>query len=227
MELYFCSLTDQCIPSLCKALQDERCQLTDLSLGGNDIGDEGVGMLFEDALTKEHCNLTELELFYCSLTDQCIPSFSKALQDERCQLTYLSLEYNDIGDKGVCMLFEDALTNEHCKLTVLNLHRCSLTDQCIPSLCKALQDERCQLTVLLIGSNAIGDEGACMLFEDALTKEHCKLTELNLYECSLTDQCIRSLCKALQDERCQLTDLSLKNNAIGDKGVGICCLKMP
>ncbi|CAB4039877.1 NACHT, LRR and PYD domains-containing 14-like, partial [Paramuricea clavata] len=195
-----CSLTDRCIPSLCKALQDERCQLTVLSLWNNSISDKGACIL------------------------------CKALQDEHCQLTDLLLGESAIGDKGACMLFEDALTKEHCKLTKLNLREFSLTDQCIPSLCKALQDERCQLTALSLGNNAIGDEGvdrcisslcACMLFEDALTKEHCKLTKLNLEEFSLTDQCIPNLCKALQDERCQLTVLSLRYNAIGDKDVGM------
>jgi Ran GTPase-activating protein (RanGAP) involved in mRNA processing and transport len=132
-------------------------------------------MLFEDALSKEHCKLTKLTLSKCSLTDCCIPSLCKALQDERCQLTDLSLGYNAIGDKGACMLFKDALTKEHCKLTELNLGKCSLTDQCIPSLCKALQDECRQLTVLSLGNNAIGYEGACMLFKDALTKEHCQI----------------------------------------------------
>jgi hypothetical protein len=33
-----------------------------------------------------------------------------------------------------------------------------------------------------------------MLFEDALMQEHCKLTELQLNWCLLTDQCISSLC---------------------------------
>ncbi|CAB3994777.1 NACHT, LRR and PYD domains-containing 14-like, partial [Paramuricea clavata] len=110
------------------------------------------------------------------------------------------------------MLFEDALANGHCKLTVLNLERCLLTGQCMPSLCKALQNERCQLTELSLEDNDIGDKGVCMLFEDALTKEHCKLTALNLHECSLTDECIPSLCKALQDEHCKLTELSLITN---------------
>jgi Ran GTPase-activating protein (RanGAP) involved in mRNA processing and transport len=219
LDVHNCSLTDQCIPTLVKALQDERCQLTDLSLGHNAIGDKGACMLFEDALTNEHCKLTGLNLDACSLTDRSIPSLCKALQDERCQLTDLSLQENAIGDKGAHMLFEDALTKERCKLTGLRLANCSLTDQCIPSLCKALQDERCQLTVLSLWNNAIGDKGIGMMFEDALTKEHCKLTELNLDTCSITtDRCIPSLCKALQDERCQLTYLSLTDNAIGDKG---------
>ncbi|CAB4030054.1 NACHT, LRR and PYD domains-containing 14-like, partial [Paramuricea clavata] len=217
-----CKFTDQCIPKLVKALQDECCQLTVLLLLDNAIGDKGACMFFEDALTNEHCKLTKLDLTRCKLTGQCIPSLCKALQDEHCQLTSLSLSSKGetcIGDEGACMLFKDALTNEHCKLTELDLDECSLTDQCIPSLCNTLQDERCQLTVLSLGRNCISDVGACMLFEDALTNEHCKFTELDFTHCVLTDRCIPSLCKALQDEHCQLTSLSLSSNDIGDEGV--------
>jgi Ran GTPase-activating protein (RanGAP) involved in mRNA processing and transport len=213
-----CWLTDRCIPTLVKALQDERCQLTDLSLEFNDIGDESACMLFQDALKNEHCKLTKLNVESCLLTGQCIPSLCKALQDERCQLTGLSLACNLIDDKDACMLFKDALTKEHCKLTALNLCDCLLTDQCIPSLCKALQDEHCQLTDLSLGNNAIGDKGACMLFEDVLTKEHCKLTALNLDRCPLTDQCIPSLCKALKDGQCVLTILFLLSNHFTENG---------
>ena len=209
---------EQCMLKLCNALQDERCQLTDLSLRDNGIGDKGACKLFKDGLTQEHCKLTKLNLGDCSLTDRCIPSLCKALQDEHCALADLSLNHNDIGDTGACMLFEDGLTQEHCKLTKLNLDRCSLTDQCIPSLLKALQDKHCRLTDLTLRFNATGVKGACMLFEDGLTQEHCKLTKLDLDGCSLADQCIPSLCIALQDERCQLTDLTLNFNDIGDTG---------
>ena len=225
------SLPDHCTAKLCNALQDERCQLTDLTLtrGGmvftlycnledNVIGDKEACMLFEDGLTKEHCKLTKLDLSYCSLTDQCVPSLCKALQDEVCRLTDLSLRGNDIGNKGASTLFEDALTKEHCKLTKLDLSYCSLTDQCIPSLCKALQDEVCRLTDLSLRGNDLGDKGACTLFEDALTKEHCKLTKLNLGRCSLTDRCIPSLLKALQDEHCGLDELRLGGNTFTEDG---------
>ena len=60
--------------------------------------------------------------------------------------------------------------------------------------------------------NKIGDEGACVLFEHGIAKEHCKLTELYLGENSLTDKCLPTLRKALQDERCKLTKFSLLDN---------------
>ena len=147
-----------------------------------------------------------------------IPALVEALQDERCQLTVLLLNGNEIGDAGACMLFEKALGHEHCKLTELCLGSCGLTDHCIPALVEALQDERCQLTVLILNGNEIGDAGACMLFEKALGHEHCKLTELCLGSCGLTDHCIPALVEALQDERCGLTDLLLYFNKFTEDG---------
>ena len=207
-----CSLADQYTENLCNALQDERCQLTDLSLQFNCISYEGARMLFGHTLTKKHCKLTKLELKSCFLTEDCIPSLCKALQDKLCRLTELSLEGNHIGDKGACTLFEVGVRKEHCKLTKLHLVYCSLTDQCMPGLCKLLQDERCQLTTLSLATNAIGDEAACTLFENGLTNEHCKLTKLDLSRCSLTDQCIPSLLKVLQDKHCGLNELRLSGN---------------
>jgi Ran GTPase-activating protein (RanGAP) involved in mRNA processing and transport len=95
-------------------------------------------MLFEDALSNEHCALTELDLTNCSLTDRCIPSLCKALQDEHCKLTDLSLYGNVISDEGASMLLKDALLKEHCKLKKLNLTDCRLTDDFISSLRKVL-----------------------------------------------------------------------------------------
>ena len=61
----------------------------------------------------------------------------------------------------------------------------------------------------------MNEEVACVLFTDAITKEHCKLTQLNLYECKMTDKCIPILRTALQDERCRLTRLRLLGNMFG------------
>ena len=219
LDLSYARIDLFCMTKLCETLNnnDNCTELTCLYLKNVTLEYEDASVLF-DTLTKGLWKLTKLNVTACSLTDRCIPMLVEALQDERCQLTVLLLGENDIGDEGAGMLFEDALTKEHCKLTELNLSKCSLTDRCIPSLCKALQDERCQLTVLSLGHNAIGDEGVGMLFEDALTKEHCKLTELNLLQCSLTDQCIPSLCKALKDGQCVLTILFLLSNHFTENG---------
>jgi GTPase SAR1 family protein len=206
------------ISKLCEAFNSDHCtDLRFLCLDRDEVGDEGAGALC-DTLTKGLCRLTRLRVSECSLTDQCIPLLVQTLQDERCQLTALGMPGNAIGDEGVGMLFGDALTTEYCKLTELNLDRCSLTDQCIPKLCEALQDKHCKLTDLSLWKNSISDAGVGKLFEDAVTKEQCKLTKLNIDGCSLTDQCIPELCKALQDEHCSLTKLSLRYNDFTEYG---------
>ena len=167
----------------CKSMKN----LTELYLSGVVLRDQGAIVLW-NILCEGLCKLTKLRISGCFLTSDSIPSLVTALQDERCRLTVLSLQFNRIHDKGAMMIFEHALTNKHSKLTELNLRQCSLTDQCIPSLCTALQDEHCKLTVLSPRLNRIKDKGAMSLFENALTKESCKLTKLNLEECSLINR---------------------------------------
>ena len=199
-------------------------------------------------LNHEHTKLTSLELRYFSITNEELPNMCmffenghashleilhlsshaglfgisklcEALNNDNCttELKCLYLQNVKLKDEDASVLF-DTLTKGLRKLTKMDISECSLTDRCIPSLVKALQHERCQLTDLSLRHNAIHDEGACMLFEDALTKEHCKLTELDLSKCSLTDRCIPSLCKALQDERCKLTELRIFFNKFTGKG---------
>ena len=200
------------ISKLCEVLDSQHfVELTYLDLSRNPICDEGAIVLF-NTLIKGHRKLTVLHLAACSLTGQCVPALVRTLQDEHCKLVQLALEDNKIGDGGVRLLCDNALTKEHCKLTFLRIVGCSLTRQCISRLSKALQDERCKLNVLNMGDNGIGDKGACVLFEDALTNENCKLTELHLVRCSLTDKCIPTLCKTLQDEHCGLKLLRLWTN---------------
>jgi Leucine-rich repeat (LRR) protein len=214
-----CSLTSRYVATSEKTQQGEQCENVYPLLKESDTGDEGVRLSSNNALTQDHCKLTHLFLNGCLLTERCISNLCKMLQDERCQLNVLSLSSNKIGDEGARVLFKDGITNEHCKLTELHLAHCGLTDKCIPRLCKTLQDELCKLNVLSLRSNRIGDESACVLFEDGITREHCKLTELDLRNSSLTDKCIPRLCKALQHEHCGLTKLRLnRGNNFTDDG---------
>ena len=214
-----CNISLHQIKILCDVFNNGHCtELRELTLSSNPIADEGASVLFETLIDGLR-GLTSLCMIECYFTDECIPSLCKALQDERCQLTDLYLGHNVMGDEGARELFENGLTSKYCKLTKLSLQKCSLTHECIRSLCKALQDERCQLNHLYLGENTISDKSARELFENGLTNKHCKLTKLSLNECSLTHECIKSLCKALQDERCRLNDLDLVGNEdIGDEG---------
>ncbi len=216
-----CKVTSRGVSILCEALDSTLCpELTYLKLSSNSICDESATALCNVLVEQKLFKLTRLVLDDCSLTDECIPSLCEPLRDERCNLTVLSLQNNKgVSDVGLRMLCESALTSEHCKLAELHLDVCSLTDQCIPELCEALQDERCKLTVLsLSGNEGISDEGLCMLCELALTKEHCKLNKFRLLMCPLTDKCIPALRNALQDEHCVLNELCLSRKKFTEEG---------
>ena len=173
-----CSLTHRCIPNLCKALQDERCQLTILSLRDNNIGDEGLRTLCEEALTKKHSKLTSLDLGDCSLSNDCIPSLVKVLINKDCKLISLSLSKNPIGDKGVAMLFTDALSKS-CILTELSLQHCSLTELCVPSLYMILREEECALKSLKLAGNKFAENSKAWLC-DVMNHQSCQARGLEI-----------------------------------------------
>ena len=52
----------------------------------------------------------------------------------------------------------------------------------------------------------------------AFGKEHCKLVELNLEDCPLTDECIPDVRKTLQDVHCKLNKLNLPRNKFTEEG---------
>ncbi len=219
--LHSCGIKSRGVSILCEALDSTLCpELTYLKLSSNSICDESATALCNALVEQKLFKLTRLVLDDCSLTDECIPSLCEPLRDERCNLTVLSLRDNKgVSDVGLRMLCESALTSEHCKLAELHLDVCSLTDQCIPELCEALQDERCKLTVLSLSDNeGISDEGLCLLCELALTKEHCKLGKFWLLRCPLTDKCIPALRNALQDEHCVLNELCLSEKKFTEEG---------
>ena len=173
-----CRISSRGVSKLSAVLDNKLCpELTYLELSGNSILDEGVAVLCNALIIQKQFKLTQLFFRCCSLTGKCIPSLCKLLRDKRCNLTVLSLEGNKgISDEGLRMLCEYALTTEHCKLAELYLTACSLTDKCIPKLCKALQYQSCKLVILSLKWNkGISDEGLRILCESALTKEHCKL----------------------------------------------------
>ena len=208
LHVHRCSLTAKCTVWLGQLLSDEHCKITHLVLRSNEkLGDEGVRELC-NGFGQGQCKLDVLDISDCSLTDEFMRDLSKVFGDKLCGLSDLSLSRNkSINDKGVGMLF-NALRVKQCSLANLDLSRCSLTKECMASLCEALGDEHCRLTKLILAVNDIGDEGVEMLC-CALVKEQCKLTSLNLLNCSLTDKCIPSLCKTVGNVRCRVTELFL------------------
>ena len=208
---------------LYKVLGDEGFnQLSVLNLGHNAIDDDNMRILCNTLREKQH-GLKKLHLRMCSLTAKCTVWLGQLLRDEHCKITHLMLGYNEeLGDEGVRELC-NGFGQGQCKLDVLDISHCSITDECMRDLSKALENKMCRLTDLSICANIkIGDEGVGMLF-NALRVKQCSLTKLDLSQCSLTKECMISLCEALGDEHCRLTKLCLTDNDIGNEGVEMLC----
>ena len=142
----FCQVNDVGLKSLGKAIQETTCKknhrhfkLTEISLQGNVITDDGLSFLCE-FLKSEHCSLTQLKLTNNKITDNGVSLLCDALKDEHCNLTQLKLSFNKITNNGVSLLC-DALKDEHCKLTQLYFGASKTTDDGVLLLCGALKDE--------------------------------------------------------------------------------------
>ncbi len=192
LELRCCHITDECLTIVC-----------DFFKNGHASCLERLGLQHNGGITAR--GISKL----CEVFDNKLcPKFK-----------YLDLSSNKILDEGVKVLCNALIQPKHLKLTHLYLDKCSISDDCLPSLCKLLKDEQCELTVLSMEDNeGISDEGLRILCELALSKENCKLAELHLFKCSLTDECIPDLVKALQDEHCGLHKLTLSGNLFTQQG---------
>ena len=214
LSLADCSLTSECASWLANVLSDQNCEITNITLSNNEIGDEGVCVLCPALVQSK---LSKLSLGSCSLTSECASWLANVLSDEICEITDLTLDRNEIGDEGVHVLSPALIQS---KLTTLSLGSCSLNSECASWLANVLSDENCEITDLILDMNAIGDEGVRVLCPALIQS---KLTELSLERCSLTSKCASWLGDVLSDENCEITNLSLGGNDIGDEGVRVLC----
>ena len=146
LSLFNCEISSRKLSILCEVLDNKLCpELTYLGITHNEIAVEGLTKLFKTTKQKL-LKLTKLDLWNCSLTNECVPALCELLRNECCNLIDLTLRDNrGINDEGLRILCEHALTNEHCKLEKLDLRYCSLTDDCFPELCNVLQHKHCRL----------------------------------------------------------------------------------
>ena len=161
LSLFWYGISSRKLSIFCEVLDNKLCpELTYLNLERNIIADEGLTKLCKTLTKQKLLKLTKLNLGQCSVTNKCVPALCELLTNECCNLIDLTLRDNPgINDEGLRILCEHALINEHCKLEKLDLSSCSLTDDCVPELCNALQHEHCRLNILHLSRNKITEKG--------------------------------------------------------------------
>jgi Ran GTPase-activating protein (RanGAP) involved in mRNA processing and transport len=128
----------------------------------------------------------------------------------------LNLAQNNLTDECISDLCK-ALQNEHCKLNEVNLAMNKLTNQCIPHLCEVLKSKS-KLTDLSLAQNRdITDEALRMLCQCSLPEGQQKNRKLNLFGCSLTNNCIRYLRNAVGNEHFILKELILAKSVFSNE----------
>ncbi|XP_031172287.1 NACHT, LRR and PYD domains-containing protein 3 isoform X2 [Sander lucioperca] len=215
LKLQRCELTGASMEALSTALCSGQSELRKVDLTQNVIGDRGVEALCK-SLQHPLCKLQSLNIFDSELTGACCPYLMEALMSEHCSLSELDLSVNDLGQEGALLLCQ-ALSQPSCPIQKLGLKRCELTQSVFKELSSVLRSGTSQLKSLIVGINAVGDQGVKYLW-DAIAHPSCLLEDLDVEMTGLTDACVMDLCAAVRASK-TLKSLEMRNNSLTNASV--------
>ncbi|XP_036419142.1 ribonuclease inhibitor-like [Colossoma macropomum] len=208
-------LTEKSCAVLASALSSENSALTELDLSNNYLKDSGVKKLCE-GLKSENCKLLKLKLFGCSLKEEDCVELASVLSSENSTLRELDLSQNELKNPGMKKLCE-GLKSPNCKLEILRLEEVYFrVEGCIYIVEALKSNPSSQLKELNLNHNEQRDIAVKELSE-LLKDPRCKLENLQLRYCDITDKGCAALASALKSNpSSQLRELNLKNNQPGE-----------
>ncbi|KAJ7344309.1 hypothetical protein JRQ81_000259 [Phrynocephalus forsythii] len=212
LQLENCEITAASCRDLSTVLSTKP-SLTELCIGENQIGDEGVALLCQGVLNP-NCKIRKLWLWECGISASGCKELSNVIGTKE-TLQEMSLIANDLKDEGMEFLCE-GLKSPKTKLQSLWIRECGLTSACCKSLSSALSTNSV-LKELHIGSNKLSDEGVIYLCEGILNPG-CNLQTLWLGQSDLTASCCSKLAEVIV-RKPSLQELDVSYSHIGDEGV--------
>lgn len=174
--LWECDITSRGCRDICRLLGAKE-SLKELSLMGNELGDEGARLLCE-RLKEPSCQLQTLWVKQCGFTGACCQHFSAMLAQNK-HLVELQLSNNKLGDSGVQQLCQ-ALAQPGTSLRILCLGDCEVTDAGCRALATLLGAGQ-SLRELDLSNNGLGDPGVQLLVT-SLEHPDSHLEQLVLYD---------------------------------------------
>ncbi|XP_047232780.1 NACHT, LRR and PYD domains-containing protein 3-like [Girardinichthys multiradiatus] len=168
--------------------------------------EEGLLRLMPVVKTAQVANLKA-----CNLTVMCCENLANGISSS--QLRELDLSNNNLTDSGLKQL-SDGLNNG--KLEKLRLRSCNLTEDSSVTLASVISSSGCQLKVLDLTDNDFQDIGV-RNFSIGLGSSYCKLEQLCLSGCRVTEEGCTFLASALNSSH--LKDLDLSYNHPGRSGL--------
>lgn len=174
--LWECGFSAGGCRDLCRVLRAKE-SLKELSVAGNEVGDEGVRLLCE-SVGEPGCRLESLWMKSCNLTAACCPHVGAMLARSR-SLQELQMSNNKLGDAGMEALCQ-GLSQPGATLRMLSLGDCEVTDQGCTTLAALLLANR-SLLELDLSNNCMSEEGVLKLAESA-QQPSCPLEKLVLFD---------------------------------------------
>ncbi|XP_029987648.1 NACHT, LRR and PYD domains-containing protein 14-like [Sphaeramia orbicularis] len=217
--LYECGLSQTHCEVVASALKSNPSHLRLLDLSVNNLQDSGVKVA--SGLESPNCRLETLRLYDCSLSQISCSSVASALKSNPSHLIELSLSENNLQDSSVKELC-DFLQSPHCKLQDLRLDYCRLSEISCSSVASALKSNPSHLIKLDLSLNELKDSSVKELC-DFLQSPHCKLQDLRLINCSLSQISCSSVASALKSNPSHLIKLDLGGNDLQDSSVKELC----
>ncbi|XP_036452694.1 NACHT, LRR and PYD domains-containing protein 3-like [Colossoma macropomum] len=153
----------------------------------------------------------------CSITEKGCAALVSAVKSNPSHLRELNLNSNKPGESGVKLL-SDLLDDPQCKLEKLQLSDCMITAPGCAALVSALKSNPSHLRELNLSWNEPG-ETEVKLLSDLLKDPFCKLENLQLCGCYLTEKSCAALSSALTSNSSRLRELNLSYNELQDSGL--------
>ncbi|GAB1292520.1 NACHT, LRR and PYD domains-containing protein 14 [Apodemus speciosus] len=160
--------------------------LIHLDVGFNQLKDNGLKLLCH-SLQQPNCNLQELELMGCVLTNNACEDLASVIVNNS-NLWNLDLGFNILGDAGLNVLC-DALRKPNCHIQRLGLENCGLTPGCCQDLLSLLSNNHSVIQMNL-KKNALDHEAIRNLCK-VLRSPTCKMEFLALDKKEITKKKIK------------------------------------
>uniref|UniRef100_A0A672ZG50 NACHT domain-containing protein n=1 Tax=Sphaeramia orbicularis TaxID=375764 RepID=A0A672ZG50_9TELE len=201
--------------ALAYMLQMSEEVLDELNLKKYNTSDEGRRRLIPAVR-----NCREAELSACRLSQTHCEVVASALKSNPSHLRLLDLSFNDLQDSGVKLA--SGLESPNCRLETLRLNNCSLSQISCSSVASALKSNPSHLIKLGLSLNKLQDSSVKELC-DFLQSPHCKLQDLWMWRCSLSQISCSSVASALKSNPSHLIKLNLSGNNLQDSSVKELC----
>ncbi|KAM3620353.1 uncharacterized protein V6R79_021986 [Siganus canaliculatus] len=153
----------------------------------------------------------------CNLSERSCETLSSVLSSS--SLTELDLSNNNLKDSGVKLL-SAGLKSPSCRLETLRLPGCYLSERSCEALSSVLRSS--SVTELDLNNNDLKDSGVKLL-SAGLESPNCKVENLNLSRCLVTEEGCAGLASALSSDTSYLKTLDLSKNNLKDSGVKLLC----